>query len=132
MFLFNTCSTHRPRIDDLDLLEALVKMAASNLSAQIVDAGHQYAMTSSSASLTPSSHLSEVFTGLTQAEFLKKVAIEDMSSVAEKLRIIAAHVFDSSQLRYNQLDLFACCLSSILILQCTLLACAFECCIMFQ
>ena len=77
-----------------------MKMAASNLSAQIVDAGHQYAMTSSSASLTPSSCLSEVFTGLTQTEFLKKVTKEDMSLVAEKLRIIAAHVFDSSQLRY--------------------------------
>lgn len=94
-------SIHRPRIDDLDLLEALVKMAASNLSAQVVDAGHQYAMTSSSASLTPSSCLSEVFTGLTQAEFLKEVATEDMAVVAEKLRNIAAHVFDSSQLRYH-------------------------------
>ena len=92
---------YRPRIEDLDLLAALVKMAASNLSAQIADAGHQYAMTSSSASLTPMSHLSDVFTGLTQAEFLKKVAEEDASLVAEKLRIIAAHVFDSSQLRFE-------------------------------
>ena len=85
-------------------------MAASDVLATISSVGHKYAITSSSASLSPVAQMTEIFFGLSQVLFLKSVVEEDTQLVANKLEAIAAHVFDCSQMRYG-VWCFQCSLS---------------------
>ena len=62
--------------------------------------GHVFARTYAGASLTPGMHTSEILNGMTQVNFMSRLAAqEDVSEVADKLKQIASAVLTQSSLR---------------------------------
>eukprot|EP00731_Ephydatia_muelleri_P032052 Em0023g559a len=89
-----------PNLSDLERLRVLVNMAASNLATSISNSGHSFAIAAASSGLSPSAAISELFGGLTQAEFLKTVAEKkDLQETMQAIANVAATVLDSGDLR---------------------------------
>ncbi|KAJ1659499.1 Mitochondrial presequence protease [Dispira simplex] len=81
-------------------LRTLITGSASSLWNSVADSGHQVARTLAAAHLLPSAQLTELYDGLNQLLFLNELAIQqDLTTVAEKLKGIAAHVLGKSTLR---------------------------------
>lgn len=89
-----------PNLTDLERLKVLVNMAASNLATSISNSGHSFAISAAASGLSPSAALSEIFGGLTQAEFLKTLAEKkDLQETMQAIANVAATVLDSGDLR---------------------------------
>lgn len=66
----------------------------------IVDSGHIFARTFAGSSLTPSMYNTELLSGMTQVNFMSKLAgQEDISQVVEKLKEISSAILTQSSLR---------------------------------
>ncbi|CAO3597204.1 unnamed protein product [Absidia cylindrospora] len=86
--------------DDYEKLKTLIIGNASGLVNSIADSGHIFARTYAGSSLTPTMNNTEILSGLTQADFMSKLAAqEDVSDVSNKLKEIAAIVLKQDSLR---------------------------------
>lgn len=66
----------------------------------IADSGHIFARTYAGSSLTPGMHNAELMSGMTQVNFMSRLAAqEDISDVVDKLKQIASAVLTQSSLR---------------------------------
>jgi Zn-dependent M16 (insulinase) family peptidase len=66
----------------------------------IADSGHIFARTYAGSSLTPGMHNAELLNGMTQVNFMSRLAAQqDISDVVEKLKQIASAVLTQSSLR---------------------------------
>ncbi|KAG1179298.1 hypothetical protein G6F70_002435 [Rhizopus microsporus] len=91
---------HGTNFDNVEKLKILINSNASSMVNSIADAGHIFARTFASSSLTPGMHNTELMSGLTQVRFMNQLAQkEDLSEVVEKLKQIASIVLSQSSLR---------------------------------
>uniref|UniRef100_A0A8C9SVM2 Pitrilysin metalloproteinase 1 n=1 Tax=Scleropages formosus TaxID=113540 RepID=A0A8C9SVM2_SCLFO len=89
-----------PHFEDVERLRVLVMMAAQELSNGISNSGHRYAMTRAGRTLTPAGDLHEMFGGLDQVRFMKRLAeMSDLSAVLRKLPRIKKHVLNKDNMR---------------------------------
>ncbi|KPP72132.1 presequence protease, mitochondrial-like [Scleropages formosus] len=89
-----------PHFEDVERLWVLVMMAAQELSNGISNSGHRYAMTRAGRTLTPAGDLHEMFGGLDQVRFMKRLAeMSDLSAVLRKLPRIKKHVLNKDNMR---------------------------------
>lgn len=67
----------------------------------IADSGHIFARTFAGSSLTPGMHNAELMGGMTQVNFMSRLAAQqDISDVAEKLKQISSAILTQSSLRF--------------------------------
>ncbi|ORZ23169.1 peptidase M16C associated-domain-containing protein [Absidia repens] len=86
--------------DDHEKLKTLIIGNASGLVNSIADSGHIFARTYAGSSLTPTMNNTEILSGLTQVDFISKLAAqEDVSDVSNKLKEIATIVLKQDSLR---------------------------------
>ncbi|KAI8084616.1 peptidase M16C associated-domain-containing protein [Halteromyces radiatus] len=86
--------------DDTEKLRTLIIGNASGLVNSIADSGHVFARTYAGSSLTPTMNNMEKLNGLTQANFMSRLAaLEDLSEVSNKLKEIASSVLKQDSLR---------------------------------
>ncbi|KAI8083948.1 peptidase M16C associated-domain-containing protein [Gilbertella persicaria] len=91
---------HETNFDDMDKLKTLIMGNASSMVNAVADSGHVFARTFAGASLTPSMHTSELWNGMTQVNFMSRLALqEDVSDISAKLKQIASAVLTQSSLR---------------------------------
>ncbi|KAI8373250.1 peptidase M16C associated-domain-containing protein [Blakeslea trispora] len=91
---------HETNFDELDKLKTLIIGNASSMANSVAYSGHVFARTFAGASLTPGMHTSEILSGMTQVNFMSRLAAqEDVSKVADKLKQIASAVLTQSSLR---------------------------------
>ncbi|KAL1917801.1 uncharacterized protein VTP21DRAFT_3635 [Calcarisporiella thermophila] len=91
---------HQTNFENVERLRTLILGTASNLATSIADSGHLFARTYASSTLTPGMHTAELFNGMTQVEFMNRLAaMDDLSEVVEKLKTIATLVLKRHALR---------------------------------
>ncbi|KAI1901367.1 hypothetical protein AGOR_G00033660 [Albula goreensis] len=89
-----------PHFDDEERLRVLVMAAAQELSNGISYSGHMYAMTRAGRTLAPSGELKEIFGGMHQVKFMKRIAeMPDISIVLRKLPRIKRHLLSKEHMR---------------------------------
>ncbi|XP_056913748.1 presequence protease, mitochondrial isoform X2 [Takifugu flavidus] len=89
-----------PRLEDEERLRVLVMMAAQELANGISYSGHVYAMTRAGRHLTPAGDLQEVFGGIEQVKFTKRIAeMSDLTQVIRILPRIKKHLFNPENMR---------------------------------
>ena len=66
----------------------------------VADSGHIFERTFAASTLTPAMHNAELLSGMTQVDFMNKLAaLEDLSDVQSRLKAIAAAVLKQPTLR---------------------------------
>eukprot|EP01134_Creolimax_fragrantissima_P007471 CFRG7471T1 len=81
-------------------LYTLVKMAYTDMANSVSDSGHHFAITRAAASLSPFDATTELYTGLTQIDFIRKLAEQpEQSQTLSYLRDLASYIFTSSNIR---------------------------------
>ncbi|CAO3677852.1 unnamed protein product [Umbelopsis ramanniana] len=91
---------HETNFEDVQKLRTLIAMNAASLQNSVADSGHAYARRYASSTLTPAMSHAEVYGGMTQVDFMNKLAnTEDLSDVISKLQLIASLVLKQSSLR---------------------------------
>ncbi|KAH8556273.1 peptidase M16C associated-domain-containing protein [Umbelopsis sp. PMI_123] len=91
---------HETNFDDTQKLRTLIAMNAASMVNSVADSGHAYARRYASSTLTPAMAHSEIYGGMTQVDFMNKLAnTEDLSDVISKLKLIASLVLKQSSLR---------------------------------
>ncbi|OZJ06238.1 hypothetical protein BZG36_00782 [Bifiguratus adelaidae] len=91
---------HETDFDNVSKLKTLIMGNASGLVNSVAESGHVFARTIAESSLTPSRAASEVYGGMTQVDFMSKLAeTEDLSDVIAKLKAIAAIALKKSSIR---------------------------------
>ncbi|KAI7863451.1 peptidase M16C associated-domain-containing protein [Mucor mucedo] len=91
---------HETNFDDVEKLKTLINGNASSMVNSIADSGHIFARTFAGSSLTPGMHNAELMGGMTQVNFMSRLAAQqDISNVVEKLKQIASAVLTQSSLR---------------------------------
>ncbi|CAF97768.1 unnamed protein product [Tetraodon nigroviridis] len=89
-----------PRLEDEERLRVLVMMAAQELANGISYSGDLYAMTRAGRHLTPSGDLQEVFGGIEQVKFVKRVAeMSDLNQVIRTLPRVKMHLVNPDNMR---------------------------------
>ncbi|KAM9844455.1 presequence protease, mitochondrial [Aulostomus maculatus] len=89
-----------PHLDDEERLRVLVMMSAQELANGISYSGHMYAMMRAGRHLTPAGDLQELFGGMDQVKFMKRVAeMSDLGQVIRALPRIKKHLFNPSNMR---------------------------------
>ncbi|XP_032387817.1 presequence protease, mitochondrial [Etheostoma spectabile] len=91
---------NRPHFDDEERLRVLVMMSAQELANGISYSGHMYAMTRAGRHLTPAGDLQEMFHGMEQVKFMKRIAeMSDLSHVIRTLPRIKKHLLNPDTMR---------------------------------
>ncbi|KAI8991000.1 peptidase M16C associated-domain-containing protein [Mycotypha africana] len=91
---------HETNFDDLEKLKTLINGNASSMVNSIADSGHVFARTFAGSSLTPGMYNAELMGGMTQVDFMSRLAAkEDLSEVVDKLKQIASVVLSQPSLR---------------------------------
>lgn len=89
-----------PHFDDEERLRVLVMMSAQELANGISYSGHMYAMSRAARSLSPAADLQEVFGGMDQVKFMKRVAeMTDLTPVLRTLHRIKRHLLNPENMR---------------------------------
>ncbi|XP_071232100.1 presequence protease, mitochondrial-like [Salvelinus alpinus] len=89
-----------PHFDDEERLRVLVMMSAQELANGISYSGHMYAMTRAARSLTPTGELQEIFGGMEQVKFMKRIAeMPDLTQVLRTLPRIKRHILNPLNMR---------------------------------
>ncbi|XP_056149535.1 presequence protease, mitochondrial isoform X2 [Lampris incognitus] len=89
-----------PHFDDEERLRVLVMMSAQELANGISYSGHMYAMTRAGRSLSPAGELHEMFGGMEQVKFMKRIAeMSDLGPVLRSLPRIKKHLLNPEGMR---------------------------------
>ncbi|TMS09413.1 Presequence protease, mitochondrial [Larimichthys crocea] len=89
-----------PHFDE-ERLRVLVMMSAQELANGISSSGHSYAMTHAGRHLTPAADLTEMFGGMEQVKFMKRIAeMTDLSQVIRTLSRIKKHLLNTDNMRW--------------------------------
>ncbi|KAI9286907.1 peptidase M16C associated-domain-containing protein [Umbelopsis sp. AD052] len=100
--MYNILETlvHETNFDDAQKLRTLIAMNAASMVNNVASSGHAYARRYASSTLTPAMSHAEVYGGMTQVDFMNKLAsTEDLSDVISKLKLIGSLVLKQSSLR---------------------------------
>ncbi|KAG8193515.1 hypothetical protein JTE90_003727 [Oedothorax gibbosus] len=88
------------RLEDVERLSQLIRLGAAELAQGVSRSGHRYAMRRACATLGPCAHREERAFGLTQIEYMKKLAeMENHKEVLEKLRKLSQVLFNKASLK---------------------------------
>ncbi|KAI8060701.1 peptidase M16C associated-domain-containing protein [Gongronella butleri] len=86
--------------DDVEKLKTLIIGNASGMVNSIADAGHSFARTYASSTLTPTLRMMEQLRGISQVDFMNKLAkMDDLTPVSAKLHEIAQLVLKQGSMR---------------------------------
>ncbi|KAI8391039.1 peptidase M16C associated-domain-containing protein [Radiomyces spectabilis] len=100
MYSIFTKLIRETNFEDTKKLKTLIMGNASALANSIVGSGHVYARTYAGSSLTPDMHYSELSGGMSQIDFMNYLAaLDDLSPVSDKLKLIASNVLHQPSLR---------------------------------
>ncbi|XP_067108904.1 presequence protease, mitochondrial isoform X1 [Osmerus mordax] len=100
MFHLWSDTFNSPRFDDEERFRSLVMMSAQELANGISYSGHMYAMSRAARNLTPAGHLQEVFGGMDQVKFMKRMAeTQDLSLALRTLQRIKRHLLNPENMR---------------------------------
>ncbi|KAG2182463.1 hypothetical protein INT43_007393 [Umbelopsis isabellina] len=91
---------HETNFDDVNKLRTLIAMNAASMVNIVAEHGHMYARQYASSTLTPAMSHAEVYGGMTQVDFMNKLAnTEDLSDVVSKLKMISELVLKQPTMR---------------------------------
>eukprot|EP00123_Amoebidium_parasiticum_P018496 comp24222_c3_seq1/m.44621 comp24222_c3_seq1/g.44621 ORF comp24222_c3_seq1/g.44621 comp24222_c3_seq1/m.44621 type:complete len:1016 (-) comp24222_c3_seq1:414-3461(-) len=88
-----------PHLNDTQRLLTLHKMIYTNMANGVADSGHSFAVSRASSALSPFHATSEVYSGLTQIDFLRALGDSQLEGVLDALKQIASSVFRAENVR---------------------------------
>jgi Zn-dependent M16 (insulinase) family peptidase len=84
--------------NDLERIKTVIGQVRISMENSIHAAGHSFAMKAGAAQLTPLANLKEIFTGISQIKFIKKLtelSDDELKNFSEKMKYIADTVFSN-------------------------------------
>jgi len=91
---------NQPTLNDPERLRTLVNSYANDLIMSVPQSGHMYAMAAAAKSLSPAAQQAELFSGLSQVQFMKQIAENlDCDDVIENLIKIAMYMLNANEMR---------------------------------
>ncbi|CAJ0840291.1 11430_t:CDS:10 [Entrophospora sp. SA101] len=88
--------------DNVAKLKSIIYSNATNMPNAVVESGHEFAKTYAASTLTPSLNLTEIYGGMTQVNFMNKLALlEDFQNVIEKLKELSLYFFSKNSLKIS-------------------------------
>jgi Zn-dependent M16 (insulinase) family peptidase len=90
-----------PRFQDKARLKTLIGNMVHSMQSSMVDSGHSFASTLGSAKLTGRGKIEEIWSGVSQFNFIKGLhEMEDLSTVSDRLQELSTFILDPSRVSF--------------------------------